>query len=578
MANKKVIIAISTTTNTSGTDKAKQSLESIEREKKKIEDAERIRADREIARAKRKQEADEKALGVTQRRAEREARYAVETAEKKERALKREQDAIKKTQDAETAKTNAAIKNSEREQSVTDTKSARGAAIKVQQAGYQVADFATQISGGTSALVSLSQQLPQFLGAFGPQGAVAGALIAVGLTAYKVFSGIGDSMEKAKERADFLAKAITEGAALAAKALTEDYDMGASALSNAQTIASALEQKFKDIAKAQGEFALSSLKNTASLNAAEVRLQELMGKRYDQQQMTDFLAQEQAAIRKKEYDERIREQNQIIANAEKEKEKTESALALKRTAFSEQQKSLAADELELESIKKRKAALEDLAASKVSYFKIATAEMADMPGLLQQRKEATAAESQLKGSEFVARIPILEASIKELQAQVSATGAATKALDEAMIAAETARIDVETKSQEVNLKVSTLTDAFNLEGVMAGITKIEEEGKAKAETITKLIQGVNPETTGEKQAMEFLTTAVSDHQIQVGEAQKTAAALATLSSKIAEANSGQTQVISSLITSVQKMKMDSDAQQRRIDNLQGAKTTPPKFN
>ena len=47
------------------------------------------------------------------------------------------------------------------------------------QAGYQVQDFIVQVQGGQSALVAFAQQGSQLAGAFGPGGAVVGAIIAL---------------------------------------------------------------------------------------------------------------------------------------------------------------------------------------------------------------------------------------------------------------------------------------------------------------------------------------------------------------------------------------------------------------
>ena len=49
----------------------------------------------------------------------------------------------------------------------------------LQQVGFQVGDFATQVGAGTSAAQALGQQLPQLLGAFGTFGALAGAGAAI---------------------------------------------------------------------------------------------------------------------------------------------------------------------------------------------------------------------------------------------------------------------------------------------------------------------------------------------------------------------------------------------------------------
>jgi hypothetical protein len=48
-----------------------------------------------------------------------------------------------------------------------------------QQAGYQIQDLVVQLQGGTSAFVAIGQQGSQLAGAFGPGGAVLGAVIAL---------------------------------------------------------------------------------------------------------------------------------------------------------------------------------------------------------------------------------------------------------------------------------------------------------------------------------------------------------------------------------------------------------------
>ena len=50
----------------------------------------------------------------------------------------------------------------------------------IQNTSYQLTDFIVQVSGGTSALRAFSQQAPQFLGAFGGWGAIAGIVAAIG--------------------------------------------------------------------------------------------------------------------------------------------------------------------------------------------------------------------------------------------------------------------------------------------------------------------------------------------------------------------------------------------------------------
>ena len=57
------------------------------------------------------------------------------------------------------------------------------------QASFQIGDFASQVQGGTSALTALVQQGSQLLGAFGPAGAIAGAVLGVGGLAAALLTG-----------------------------------------------------------------------------------------------------------------------------------------------------------------------------------------------------------------------------------------------------------------------------------------------------------------------------------------------------------------------------------------------------
>ena len=87
------------------------------------------------------------------------------------------------------------------------SKSAVDLRYAVWQAGYQIQDFAVQVHGGTSALVALGQQGSQMLGVFGPAGAIAGAVLAVGTLAAQLFL-TRDAGEEAKKAQEALASAV----------------------------------------------------------------------------------------------------------------------------------------------------------------------------------------------------------------------------------------------------------------------------------------------------------------------------------------------------------------------------------
>ncbi|HCD4905485.1 TPA: tail protein (tape measure) [Enterobacter hormaechei] len=82
----------------------------------------------------------------------------------------------------------------------------------MQQAGYQVQDFIVQVQGGQSALVAFSQQGSQLAGAFGPGGAVAGAIIALGSVLAGVLitslNGGKNAMDALKDAVEAMDKVI----------------------------------------------------------------------------------------------------------------------------------------------------------------------------------------------------------------------------------------------------------------------------------------------------------------------------------------------------------------------------------
>lgn len=92
-------------------------------------------------------------------------------------------------------------------------KSTGGFKSIMQQSGYQIQDFIVQVQGGQSALVAFSQQGSQLAGAFGPTGAIVGALIALGsvITGVLITSlgGGKSAMDALKEAAESMDKVIS---------------------------------------------------------------------------------------------------------------------------------------------------------------------------------------------------------------------------------------------------------------------------------------------------------------------------------------------------------------------------------
>jgi hypothetical protein len=100
---------------------------------------------------------------------------------------------------------------------VTATGATRGFGGIVQQAGFQIGDFAVQVASGQGALRAFIQQGSQLLGFFGAYGAAAGAALAIGGALATSFLGLADSTGKATNAEDAHTKALER-----AKKITEE--------------------------------------------------------------------------------------------------------------------------------------------------------------------------------------------------------------------------------------------------------------------------------------------------------------------------------------------------------------------
>ena len=99
----------------------------------------------------------------------------------------------------------------------------RGSNQVIQNSAYQIQDFIVQVTGGVSAMRAFSQQAPQFLGAFGQWGAIAGIFAALGGAFIPLIQGAIEGASATKKFDDALK--LTNDALSSVTATTKSFDM-----------------------------------------------------------------------------------------------------------------------------------------------------------------------------------------------------------------------------------------------------------------------------------------------------------------------------------------------------------------
>jgi hypothetical protein len=128
------------------------------------------------------------------------------------------------------------------------------------QAGFQIQDFATQVSMGQNALTAFATQGSQLLGVFGTGGAIAGAVLTIGVLAANLLS-VKDATDAAAEAQDRLDRALQrsteffETTAEAAKRTAREIRavLALSFSSEAQRATTALAGEERALALLQGD-------------------------------------------------------------------------------------------------------------------------------------------------------------------------------------------------------------------------------------------------------------------------------------------------------------------------------------
>ena len=372
------------------------------------------------------------------------------------------------------------------------------------QAGYQVQDFATQVSMGTSAFTAFAQQAPQFLSIFGPGGALVGALVAVGAVATKVFLDMASNAKEAGQAAEDLAEKLTDAyktqggkeAQAAISAIERQSELTNILRESELDLIDVKNNRIKteeDLAKKQDdltETAIRYLAQIGQITNAEAALDELR-KQAAERQKEAAIADIEAGVQGE-----ISRYNNI--KSQRDDLDREVADAEKRIASLQQQQ-------------------QELTA-KVNLAR-ASDEFLIQRGVEDEGFKSTAAanaEAKLAGIE------------KQLSDLFKFVDSAPDKIGELTATAFSQAAKVEQAVEGAKIEIEKIESEYKLSEKSQAITAASQQMSAAAQAISSEIEKFEPIGQVQEAAKAQLMQIVSDGQVTANEQQQVAASLSTL--------------------------------------------------
>jgi hypothetical protein len=444
------------------------------------------------------------------------------------------------------------------------------------QAGYQVQDFATQVSMGTSAFTAFAQQAPQFLGVFGPGGAIAGALLAVGAIAAKVFLDMGDDAKSASEKAEELADTIDQIGKNAAAAIREDIDFGKSKLEQAKTAAQNFADEVNNAAQNQIDYNAAVLESFNNLLTAERTLRNVKGETISN--VKDLAAEEKAAAEARAAQVQIQIQSEQLKlqAAEDSVEIEKQALAEVRVQKAEKEALLQTERNSLQVLRDQRDALEELAKERVSLGESLGSLISGESGFMMKgptSPTARAAQAQLDTGAVAGQMSAIENRISELEKAVASTGELSQAVETATESLQQSESALRQTQSDVSTSIASIAEIAASEEVKIKAQTAAEKAKAFASEIETMIAGIEPTNQQQATALGNLGTVLKDSQVTQNEIATTTSSLATLAPLIRQSITNNTTSVTQLISIMNTFQNQNSMIQRQIDDLQSRMRT-----
>lgn len=411
------------------------------------------------------------------------------------------------------------------------------------QAGFQIQDFAVQVGGGTSALTAFAQQAPQLLGVFGPAGAIAGAIVAVGAVATKIFLTMANDAKEAGEAAEEVAEKMKEAFEAAAGKAAND------SISNLE-----LMTELTDILR-QSEISLIEAKNKRIKSEATLLS--------SQQSLTE------AAANYLQKTEQIQNAEEAIARS-----RQETARLQKEAAIADIQAGVEVERLRFENIKRQKADVQeevDRAQARIDELQAQQSQITAQANRLRER-EAEQIAVGIKPEGFQSsQLLQAEAQLRNIEVQISDLfkfiDAAPSKLNDLTAEAYRQGSKIDAAVESAKMEIEAIEEKFQLSQKAETLTQASQAITSSVQEITTALSGFEPITEIQEQAKEKILQAVADGEISARDQLTINSNLQLLQSQLKTGQDGFAQSLRGLIDNQSELTGKLDAANREIQTL-----------
>lgn len=414
----------------------------------------------------------------------------------------------------------------------------------ISNAGNQIQDIAVQAQSGTSWLTIIAQQVPQLLGAFGPAGAIAGGIVALGAIAAKVFIGMLPDAEAAAKAAEAmgekLREAFNDDAQRKADAFRAKIELQAEASDRVRLA----EIELAEARRKRADIDAQLIESNAQLEEAAIRYLEKTGQITDAEQR---LEASRDAAREKRKNAEIEEANARLALEQKKFEAAVQAVEDERAKEDQARQRITV----LEREQKRRN-IELQSTKRVDEYLVSTGR--EDKGYVSETQKAAQAAADAVAKQIEGAYEIIRA-IPERVAQLQEQAAAQSD------AINVAFVETQAKIAEVNAK-------YDIETTRGNITAATEAVGKTIETLASGIEGITVQTQVQVDAKQRIEDALADGKLTASEAQQTVADLRVLLTNLRADQQSQRGAITELL---QVMNESAAWQQRIASDIQALK-------